>query len=202
MRVDINLASHRYEDARRFWFRWGSALAALGILTAWLIFYTAAGWAEARKEHRLGQQYEQQIAARDKQKADAQALMNLPQNASTRDRSQFLNDLFYRKAFSWTQVFEDLEQVMPSGLHVVSIAPELAENNELAIKLVVAGNSHDHALELVRKMEDSQHFQQTRIESETSETGSGTNAGDTVKFDISALYIHAGETPARQGGGQ
>ncbi len=202
MRLDINLASHPYEDARRFWFRWGGALVALGMVTVWLIFYTAVGWADARKEHKLAQQYEEQIAARDKQKADAQALMNLPQNASTRDRSQFLNDLFYRKAFSWTQAFEDLEQIMPSGLHVVSITPELAENNELAIKLVVAGNSHDHALELVRKMEESQHFQQTRIESENAENGSGANAGDTVKFDISALYVPANETQTRQGGGQ
>jgi len=202
MHVDINLASHPYEDARRFWFRWGGALVALGLVTLWLIYYTAVGWVDARKEHKLAQQYEEQIAARDRQKADAQALMNLPQNASTRDRSQFLNDLFYRKAFSWTQVFEDLEQVMPPGLHVVSIAPGLAENNELAIKLVVAGNSHDHALELVRKMEESQHFQQTRIESENAENGSGANAGDTVKFDISALYVPANQTQTRQGGGQ
>jgi len=202
MRIDINLASHPYEDARRFWFRWGGALAALGVVTLWLIFYTASGWVDARKEHKLGQQYQEQIAARDKQKADAQALMNLPQNASTRDRSQFLNDLFFRKAFSWTEVFEDLEKIMPSGLHVVSIAPELADNNELAIKLVVAGNSHDHALELVRKMEESQHFQQTRIESENSEQGSGANAGDSLKVDISALYVPAGQKQSRQGGGE
>lgn len=202
MRVDINLASHPYEDARRFWFRWGGALIALGMVTLCLIYYTAVGWVDARKEHKLGQQYAEQIAARDKQKADAQALMNLAQNASTRDRSQFLNDLFYRKAFSWTQVFEDLEQIMPSGLHVVSITPELAENNELAIKLVVAGNSHEHALELVRKMEESQHFQQTRIEAENAENGSGSNAGDTVKVDISALYVPVNGAQTRQAGGQ
>ena len=202
MRVDINLATHPYEDARRFWFRWGSALVVLGIITLWLAFYTAAGWVDARKQRRLVQQYEQQIAARDQQQANAQALMNLPQNASTRDRSQFLNDLFYRKAFSWTQVFEDLEKVMPSGLHVVSIAPELAENNEVAIKLVVAGTSHDHALELVRKMEDSQHFQQTRIESENAEQSSGANSADTIRVAISALYVPASETQAGKGGAQ
>jgi type IV pilus assembly protein PilN len=200
MRLDINLASHPYEDARRFWFRWGGALVALGIISIWLIYYTGVAWLDARKEHQLAGKYEQQIAARDQQKANAQALMNLPQNVSTRDRSQFLNDLFYRKAFSWTRVFEDLEQVMPSGLHVVSIAPALADNNELAIKLVVAGTSHDHALELVRRMEDSQHFQQTRIESENAEQGSGANAGDTIKVDISALYVPAGQTQSRNGG--
>ena len=131
--------------------------------------------------------------------------MNLPQNSVTRDRSQLLNGLFYRKSFSWTQVFEELERVMPPRLHVVSIQPEFAPDNELAIKLVVAGDSRDHALELVRKMEESQHFQQTQIEQESAETGSGATAGDTVKFNISALYVPGntvpGNTPAGKSGG-
>ncbi len=197
MRVDINLATHPYEDARQFWFRWGGALVALGILTVGTLYYTAAGWVDARKDHRLMHQYEQQIATRDQEKAAAQALMDLPQNSAIRDRSQFLNDLFYRKAFSWTQVFEDLEKVMPPRVHVVSITPELAADNELAIKLVVAGDSHDRALELVRKMEDSQRFRQTQISTETSESPNN-NSGDTVKFDISALYVPTVESATQK----
>ena len=104
------------------------------------------------------------------QKAKAEAILNLPDNRGTRDRAQFLNDLFQRKAFSWTKVFEDLERVMPPRLHVVSIQPEKAADNQLQIKLVVAGESRDRALELVRKMESSQHFQQTQIEQESSQT--------------------------------
>lgn len=188
MRLDINLATQPYEDSRRFWFRWGGALAALGIVTIGLLYITFFGWVRAQKDRALMQQYQQQIAARDKEKADAQALLNLPQNSSTRDRSQFLNDLFYRKALSWTKVFEDLERVMPPGLHVVSIHPELAPDNQLEIKLVVGGESRDRALELVRKMESSQRFQETQIQQETAEVGGGAG-GDTVRFDISTLYL-------------
>jgi type IV pilus assembly protein PilN len=126
------------------------------------------------------------MAARDQEKADAMALLNLPQNSTTRDRSQFLNDLFQRKAFSWTKAFEDLEQVMPRPLHVVSIHPELAPDNELEIKLVVAGDTRDHALDLVSKMEASQHFHETYIEEEVAQP---SNTGDTVQFHISALYV-------------
>lgn len=200
MRLDINLATYPYEDSRRFWFRWGGALAMLGILTAGLLYHTGREWVDARKDHLIRAQYQQQIASRDEEVADANALMNLPQNRSIRDRSQFLNDLFYRKSFSWTQVFEQLEQVMPPRVHVVSITPELTSDNELAIKLVVAGDSHDRALELVRKMEESQHFRQTQIITETAEAGNGTNAGDTVKFDISALYLPTIQTETKAGG--
>lgn len=187
MRVDINLASQPYEDARQFWLRWGGGLVALGILTLLLLVMTVNGWIAARKDRQLIRQYEAQSAARDKEKADAQALLNLPQNSTTRDRSQFLNDLFQRKAFSWTKAFEDLEQVMPPRLHVVSIHPELAPGNELEIKLIVAGDSRDHALDLVSKMEASKHFHETYIDEESTNLSGAS--GDTVQFHITALYV-------------
>src|SRR5579863_2863327 len=201
MRVDINLASRPYEDARRFWLRWGGGLVALGILTLLLLVMTANGWVAARNDRQLIQQYEAQSLARDREKADALALLNLPQNSTTRDRSQFLNDLFQRKAFSWTKAFEDLEKVMPNRLHVVSIHPELAPDNELEIKLIVAGDSREHALDLVSKMEASQHFHDTYIEEETTAAGGGSSAGDTVQFHISALYVPEGGN-ASPGGAQ
>lgn len=194
MRVDINLATQPYQDARRFWLRWGGALVALGLLTLILLYSVLTGWVSARKDRDLIRQREAQIAARDQERAQAEALLSRPENRSTRDRSQFLNDLFQRKAFSWTRVFEDLERVMPARLHVVSIQPAMAPDNELAIKLVVAGESRDRALELVRKMESSQRFQQTRIEQENTQPGQ--TPGDNVQFDISASYV-----PDLSGGG-
>ncbi len=194
MRVDINLATNPYEDSARFWLRWGGAFALVGAVTVFVLSMTVSGYVSARKDRLLMQSYKNQIAERDQERSNAQALLNLPQNSSTRDRSQFLNDLFYRKAFSWTKVFEALEQVMPPGLHVVSIHPEAAADNGLSIKLVVAGESRDRALELVRKMEGSQRFQQTQIDSETSEANSGVTPGDRVNFNITALYVPAVES--------
>ena len=171
MRVDINLASQPYQDAKQFWLRWGGALVALGLLTLILVYSALTGWISASKDRELIRQREAQIAARTQEKSQAEALLNRPEHRSTRDRSQYLNDLFQRKAFSWTKVFEDLERVMPPRLHVVSIRPEMGSEAELNIKLVVAGESRDRALDLVRKMEASQRFQQTRIDQERTEVG-------------------------------
>ena len=186
MRVNINLASQPYEDARQFWFRWGGAVAALGIITLGLIFITLSGWLSARKDRAMMAERQAQIAVRDKEKADAAAMMNLPQNRSTRDRSEFLNDLFQRKEFSWTQAFEDLEKLMPPQLHVVSLHPEMSPDNQLEVKLTVSGESRDRAIDLVRKMESSQHFSQTEIEEEKVSTTQGSNE---VVFNITALYV-------------
>jgi type IV pilus assembly protein PilN len=187
MRVDINLATRPYEDSSSLLLRWGGALAALSLFTLVLLYMVGAGWAAARKDRSLIALREQQIAARDQEKAKAEAILNLPENRSTRDRSQFLNDLFRRKAFSWTRVFEDLERVMPARLHLVSIQPATASDNQLEFKLVVAGESRERALELVRKMESSQRFQQTQIQQESSQ--GGQTKGDNVQFDITAVYI-------------
>ena len=186
MRIDINLATQAYEDLRKFWLRWGAPLLVLGILTLLLLYSVIVGLISARQDSRLIRERQGQIASRDREKTAAEALLNLPQNRTTRDRAQFLNDLFQRKAFSWTRVFEDMEQVMPARLHVVSIKPEMGDDNQLEIKLAVAGESRDRALELVRRMEASKRFQQTHIESERELTGQG---GDNVQFDITALYI-------------
>jgi|SRR5581483_1418739 type IV pilus assembly protein PilN len=197
MRLDINLASRPYEDARQFWLRWGSALFALSMVTLLLLYFTVSGLLIAQQDRRLISERHKQIAQRDAERAKAQGTLNLPQNRAMRDRSQFLNDLFERKAFSWTKVFEELERVMPARLHVVSIRPDTTDNNELIISLTVAGESRDRALELVRKMESSRHFQRTQIKSETTQTG--TASGDNVLFEISASYIPDVATSGRGG---
>ncbi len=197
MHVDINLASQPYQDARRFWLRWGGVLVALSLLTIILVYSALTGWVSARKDRDLIRQRQAQIAARDQEKTQAEALLSRPEHRNTRDRSQFLNDLFQRKAFSWTKVFEDLERVMPPRLHVVSIRPEMGSDAGLNIKLVVAGESRERALDLVRKMEASQRFQQTRIDQETAQ--SGQSAGDNVQFDISAVYVPEGQSTSKGG---
>jgi hypothetical protein len=88
-----------------------------------------------------------------------------------------------------------MERVMPPRLHVVSIRPERTLDNQLEIKIVVAGESRDRAIELVKKMETSQRFQQTQIEQESS--GTGQTPGDNVQFDISTMYVPDIDTEKR-----
>jgi len=186
MRLDINLASQPYEDARQFWMRWGTALAAAAILTAALLTITISGWFAARQDHATVASYRAQIAQRDLKRRQAEDFLNRPENRSTRDQSQFLNELIERKSFSWTRVLENLEKVMPARVHLVSIHPELDEDNQLSLKMSVAGDSRDRAIELARRMEDSRRFTQTYIQSETF---SSSNTGDPFGFTIIATYV-------------
>jgi len=187
MRLDINLASQPYEDARQFWMRWGTAVGALGMLTLVLLAADITGWLNARRDRAAIAEKRAMIAQRDQLRANAEKILNLPENRSTRDQSQFLNDLIERKAFSWTRVLENLEKVMPPRVHLIAINPQLDEDNQLGLKMTVAGDSRDRAIELARRMEESHRFSQTNIVSERSEKQS--NSSDTEQFDIVAVYI-------------
>jgi len=186
MRLDINLATQPYEDARQFWLRWGTGLAAAAILTLALMTITITGWFNARRDHAKIAELRAEIAQRDRARQQAEAFLNQPENRATRDQSQFLNALIERKSLSWTFVLEDLEKVMPSRVHLVSIHPELDEENQLMLKMVVAGDSRDKALELARRMEDSRRFAQTYIETEHA---APPGSGDAVQFNINGIYV-------------
>lgn len=199
MRIDINLATRPYEDSRQFWTYWGTGLALLALFSALLVFMAATGYVRAGRDREQLAKLEAEIAAYDREKAQGEATLNQPQNRELRDQSQFLNALFARKAFSWTRVFEDLEQVMPAHLHVVSIRPDLSADNNVTIRLVVGGDSQMQALDLVRKMESSKHFKQTRINREGY--ASDQNPGnDRVQFEIEAVYTPWDQPDQTSGG--
>ena len=201
MRFEINLASQPYQNLRTFWMRWIVGLAALALATIALLGYTVSALIQTHHQQEAIDSIQESIHALSEREIKAKAFLNEPDNRNTRDRSQFLNELFHRKAFSWTQVFQDLERVMPARLHVVSIHPELTTASQLEIKLVVGGDTHEHALELVKKMEDSRRFQGTQINQETRALGgSQSQGGDAVQFDITAQYVPEAADASAAGG--
>jgi type IV pilus assembly protein PilN len=178
MRLDINLATRPYEDAREFWVRWGLGVGLLGLLTLVLLGLAVRGWTNAGRDRHSIAQLQEQIDERDHERTTAQTFLDMSVNRSTRDQSQFLNGLIQRKAFSWTRVFEDLERVMPSQLHVMSLRPELNEQNQMQLDMRVACDTRGAAVELVHRMEGSRHFQAAQLVSEAQygDTGSGVIA--------------------------
>ncbi|MFB3814391.1 MAG: PilN domain-containing protein [Terriglobales bacterium] len=186
MRFNINLASQPYQDVHRFVVRWGLALMAVALLSAGLVYAATSALMSWRVTAREAKYLRQQIAERNQQKAQVEAFLNRAENRDTRDRSQFVNLLIARKAFSWTEVFSDLEEVVPRRLHVTTIKPEVTDDGQLQVRLTVAGPARDEAVELVRRLEASPHFSDAQVLSEQQ-----TQEGNTeiVRFDISAIYI-------------
>lgn len=194
MRIGINLASQRYENARRFFLFWGAGLALAALLTAGLVHVAMSSWKTSR-DNAQTLAGEQRILARYQAQEDADmAILNQPQNRDVHARSLLINTLIRQKEFSWTLIFADLERIMPARIHVVSISPQVNRENQIEVHMIVAGDSREKAVELVQNMEKSRAFRNPQVRSETANPGAhDTGSRDTIQFDISALYQPAPE---------
>lgn len=190
MRININLASNPYEAAREYTRRMGLLVAALALLGVALLGYILFQRSQTRDVDQQIAAVRQEIAALDAEKARAQAILNQPQNRDVADQSQFLNNLFARKALSWTRVFTEMERLMPPNIHVVSMKPEFNRDNQLVLHVVVATSARDKAVELVKRMEKSPHFRAPQVEVENAlGEGNAGPAGGNIQFEIAAVYV-------------
>lgn len=197
MRTNINLASQPYEDAQEYAVYYGSIVFLLMIVTAALIWFTFHSVRRTSDLTRQINHVKGQIAALDREKANAEQMLAMPQNHGTVAKSEYLNTIFARKAFSWTLVFSDMEKIMPPGLRVLSITPALDDQNQLQVHIMVGGESRDRAIELVQNLEKTPRFRnvqlrsdQMNLETPGSSVQGGTTAEtrDPIRFDILAYY--------------
>lgn len=191
MRLNINLASQPYEVAQAYRRRMTRIIAALGLIAALLVGYIVY---QRRHSRGINQQLaatQQQIHSLETEEAQARAILNKPANRVIADQSDFLNQLFARKSLSWTRIFTEMEKMVPAGLHVVSMKPEYTKAGDLVVHVVVATDSRDRAVEMVRHMETSSHLRQAQIVAESVTTNSSDQAagGGNIQFDIAAVYV-------------
>jgi len=132
-----------------------------------------------------------------------EARMHQPQNMAVLERSQFLNAVFAWKSFSWTAVMMDLERVLPPGVQVTSIEPQITKEGDVNIRLRVSGD-RDRAVQLVRNLETSQRFLSPRLSSEQAQTQEGNRnaaqmtAPGAVQFEILSGYNPLPPKPAKE----
>lgn len=193
MRITVNLATRPFVELRPY-------LLRLRIVMGCLIAVSIAlGIAAHLMQQRLNAAEAQMSALRQRtvafqnEKAANERRMHQPDNAAVLERAHFLNTVFLRKSFSWTAVMMDLERVLPSGVQVTSIEPQVNADGSVIIRMRVAGD-RGRAVQLVRNLERSQRFLRPRLNSETQQSKQGTPqqqamAGPAgVEFEILADY--------------
>lgn len=194
MRVTVNLATRPFVELQPVYRR----------LRVWMVIFFLLAiplWYLARIEQRKAdaatarvRHMQASVQQMQHQQQSYEALMRQPQNAAVLTQSDFLNGLFRRKAFSWTSTLTDLETVLPAGVQVLSIDPQVAPDGHVTIRMRVSGE-RQHAIELVKNLEGSKHFAFPRLANEalaTANTGNQqatpVNASSDVNFDILADY--------------
>jgi len=207
MRLNINLATQPYEVAQAYRRQMTTIIAALGLIAVLLVGYILYQRHNTRGVNRQIADTRRQMDALQHEESQARTILNKPANRVIADQSDFLNQLFARKSLSWTRIFTEMEKIVPAGLHVVSMKPEYTKSGDLVLHVVVATDSRDRAVEMVRHMEKSNHLRQAQIVAETVTTNSSDQSagGGNIQFDIAALYVpnaaESDDTGATEGDG-
>jgi type IV pilus assembly protein PilN len=193
MRIQLNLATHPFVELGPLYARLRMLIALLAItaLPLWLLLSTEKR--KADEAHARLAAVQNQIAALNTEQSGFESQMHQPKNAAILSQSQFLNQLFARKAFSWTAVMMDLETVLPGGVQVMNIDPVIAKNGKVTVRLRVSG-AHDRAVDLIRNLEHSHRFLSPRLADEAAESSPNGQAAQqvstnaNVNFDLLAEY--------------
>lgn len=196
MRLNINLASQKYEDVRQFYVRWGVAVAVLAVLAVLLAALSYLKYSHATTSARQANELQQKIAALEKERSQLAAFENRPENRDVTEQRKFWNSQIARRSFSWTQLLNDMQRIMPRRAYLDSVKPELTSDNRLKLKLVITGEKKEDARQLVERMEDSARFHSTRPVSESVEKEKKPGASPTYKFEIETFYTPSGPAPS------
>lgn len=201
MRLNINLATQRYEDVRQFYARWTTALVLAVILTASLAVLAVFDYSSSAESGKRVRELRQKISVLQEERSAAEAVENSPENRDVTDQKNFWNSQIARRSFSWTQLFNDLQKIMPGRAYVLSVKPEMTKENRLKLTLQIAAEQHANAIDLVKRMESSPRFRQPEITAESAQKDTHTGA-NTIKLEIQTFYTPAtlrGTASAREG---
>jgi type IV pilus assembly protein PilN len=208
MRISVNLATRPFVELRPLFARLRLAMGVLAILAIGFGFWLHALNAKASVARSQMEALKAKTTQFQRERATNEARMHQPQNMAVLERSHFLNTMFAIKSFSWTAVMMDLEKVLPVGVQVTSIEPQITKEGDVNIRLRVSGD-RDRAVQLVRNLETSQRFLAPRLAGEQAMTAESSHNGGApavapggVVFEILSGYNPLPEQREKDGAGK
>jgi len=157
MKLHLNLTTAPQTNKRPFLA--GAAVAGTaGVLALVLLSYAAYRSWQSSRELRSQISTLQDAIQHDEQRQ--QQLQTYFQSAEAKqilDRSGFLNSLIDERSFPWTKIFMDLEQTLPPGVRVVTIAPRLVDGRA-EVTLEIGALTDRSKIDFLETMEKSKAF--------------------------------------------
>jgi type IV pilus assembly protein PilN len=188
MRVRLNLATKPLETHRRFLAAAGlTAAAAVIIFVALGSHVYVARKADAEFRTRMDKT-RQEMARYEAQRADLERYFAQKEIASLHDRAAFINGIIDLRSFNWTQMFMDLERILPAGVRVISIEPKQVSGH-VEVKLTVGATNDEAELTFVRALEGSKQFSEVQVQHRFLPNQVANKTGDQLVVQLTALYL-------------
>jgi type IV pilus assembly protein PilN len=185
MIVRLNLATKALETHRRFLAGAGlTAFIAIGALIplSWHVYEVRQSDAQMRE---AAEKTRQELLVYQQQRSQLEQFFSRRENAELSERAAFLNSIIDARSFNWTQMFMDLEKVMPPGVRVVSIDP-VQKNGHIEVKLSVGAVNDEAKLKFLRSLEESRAFTHVTLASERAPAQAAS--ADRVILELTVIY--------------
>lgn len=187
MRVHLNLATKPLETHRRFLM--GSCLVAVvaSLAFVWL------GWhvysvRKANSELRArSEEIHRKMASLETQRSELERFFQQKENKELNDRAAFINGIIDARSFNWTQMFMDLERILPGGVRVISIEPKQVPGR-VEVKLSVGATSDEAEFKFLHALEESKVFTGVQVQKITDPAPGGNSSGDQKLVSLTTVY--------------
>jgi Tfp pilus assembly protein PilN len=160
VRAPLNLASRPFRNER---------LPALGFgLAALLLLALTARHALVVRQVLPGRSaaLEQEVKALDRQietlRSEAATLRGPRPDSAQVTQWALLRSLVDQRAFSWTDFLAVLEEVLPAGVRLVSIAPSVKEG-QLHVDLGAVARKGEDGFDFMRALQERKEFQDVNL---------------------------------------
>jgi type IV pilus assembly protein PilN len=189
MKVRLNIATSPLQTHRKFLA--GSTLIAV---VAGIVFI-GLGWHvySVRKSNEALRArtatLRQEMIGLMRQRDDLENFFKEEQNARLSERSTFLNSLIDEQSLNWTQMFMDMEKIMPTGVRLISIEPT-HEKGQVKVKLQIGAINDEAKLKFMRALENSPAFREVREDHENS-VDPQPNSGDIDRLQVQLNVVYA-----------
>jgi len=191
MKVRLNLATNPLQTHRKF-------LAVSGLIGALAgIVVLALGWHvySVRKSNQAlrarAAAMRQEMIGLMGQRDELEGFFKQRENARLNERSTFLNSLIDEQSLNWTQMFMDLEKIMPTGVRLVSIEPA-HEKGQVKVKLLIGAISDEAKLKFMRALENSPAFREVTEDHELYvDPQAGSGDLDRLQVQLNVIYARS-----------
>lgn len=179
--VHVNLAARPFRDYRPLY----AVVVAVSLFIAFLAlnnFDTYYRYIRDTKNTRNEiARIEAQIR-QEHQRADvARRAIGTIDLISLSKESKFVNTQLAERAFSWSELLDRLEAVLPDSVRITSVSPQIAENGLVHLSLQCEGKSPDSMLTAINRLQRDSHFANPFPTGQDA-TGSGYRFGLNVDY--------------------
>jgi Tfp pilus assembly protein PilN len=180
--IHLNLAARPYRDYRPVY----AVVVALSLLIAFLMLNNIDTYYRYVSETKTTRAKIAQLDRQaDTEQARAQASDALVRNIDTAaldEDARFINNRLAQRAFSWSELLDRLESVLPSDVRIKTISPSFDKSGMVHLELACDAKDTNGTIETINRFNRDPHFANPFPHNESQSTG------NTFIFSIAVDY--------------